>query len=215
MQVLSPEMKAFLTVGSKEEAVWEPRYHYQSYAAAGFTSQSYFGSTMGSASGGLRDTNMEKANAIGNPARFSVEAIKIDLVQGNFPSLRSATLTTLNTHVNDLWEVVSAGHLQFRSISKTYLNVAPLWAIPAGQGLAGGGVATSTNQASAADAVNHIAIASCGIPSPMGVRWLKAPIPLQAETPFFADVTYTTAVAITDAARLGVILDGLLIRPLQ
>lgn len=214
MQVLSPEMKRFLEVGSREEAISEPRYHYQTYAAAGFTSQSYFGSTVGSATNGLRDTNMEKANAIGNPKRFSVEAVKVDLIQGNFPSQTGTTMTGLMTHLNDLWEVFSAGHLQFRSIDKTYLNVAPLWQCPPGAGLLGS-PAVSTQLASAADRLVQMGVASCGLPAPQAIRWLKSPIPLQAETPFFVEITYTALVAITDAARLGVVLEGLLIRPLQ
>lgn len=215
MQVLSPEMRAFLTIGAREEAVWEPRYHYQSYAAAGFTSQSYFGQTVGSVSGGLRVTNMEKANAIGNPKRFSVEGIAIDYVPGSNPSAQAASQTTLDVFLNDIFLVSSVGAAQFRSIDKVYLNIAPLWSCPPGRGLAGGGAAVALAQATAADRNQHVSIASIGIPALQGIRWLKAPIPLQSETPFFLDITYTTAVAVTNAGTQGVSLEGLIIRPLQ
>lgn len=216
MQLLSPEMKAFLTVGAREEAIWEPRYHILAYAAAGFTSQSYFGETVGSATGGLRVTNMDKANAIGNPKRFSVEAFTATFIPGSFPSTTDATAaTTLHAHINDAWEVLSQGHFQFRTIDKIYMNIAPLWDLPSGAGFVGGGAAVAGFQATAANATTQIATFTNGTAHPGAVKWLKAPIPLQSETPFFGDITYTSVVAITNAGNLRLALEGLLIRPLQ
>lgn len=197
-----------------EEAVWQPRYHIQSLAASGVTSLSFFGTTVSQASGGIRDTNMEKANAIANPKRLLVEAAAVDFEPGVQPSqYESTTPGYLNTYVNDKNKVLSVGAFQLKLIDSFYMTLAPLTRLPAGKGLFLESASIAYTLASAADKSASIAHADNGMPTPHGMHWLKIPLPLQSETFFEAIVSWTTAPSLSIAGRFEVRLEGLEIRP--
>ena len=214
MNIAIPQkIVAFAATQPGEEAVWQPRYHIQSMAAAAVTSLAFFGTTVSQAAGGIRDTNMEKSNAIANPKRLLVEAVGVDFEPGVQPSQTETGAAYLNTYVNDKNAVLSVGAFQLKLIDSFYLTLAPLTRLPAGKGLNISGAAVAFTLAVAANRSASIGYATNGLPTPHGLHWLKIPLPLQSETFFEGQVSWTTAPSLSIAGRLEVRLEGLEIRP--
>lgn len=213
MQIITPEMRTFLTPQANEEAVDQPIYHLQSYGTGGATQFTFFNTAAGSATNGLSDTNMDQAGALSAGKRFAVFAIGICLIP-SAPMVFNAASTA--SALNDLKSVIEGvGNFQFNVLAKNYFQIAPLAYLPAGFGTNVGGASYQRTQASAADGNGFIAYGNNGMPFPGARLKLKVPIPIPQQVNFSAVLNFNSAITISTASRIGVFLDGLLIRAKQ
>src|SRR5213075_1262390 len=171
INIMPDDMKRFLQVAGNEEAVDQPLYHYQSYGTSGATTFTFFNTATGSATNGLADTNMDNAGNLSAGKRFAVAAISIDLLP-SAPMVFNAASTA--SALNDAYKVLNGvGYMNFQVLNKNYLTVAPLTAMPAGQGLFIGGASYQRTQSSGADGNGFIASGNNGIPTPAARYYLS------------------------------------------
>lgn len=192
------------------EAIKQPLYDYQAYPAAGSTQLNFFAIPKGQSSKTLADTNMETAGALPNPKRFLVTGISIQFFPGTvLPSAAPAT-NVIDAFVNDVWEVFSAtAWLELFIGSKSYVQ-APMNAFPATTRLAGFAGMSDSTTAGATGFQRTSYAAPAGVPYKM-----DPPIMLEPTQNFSVSLNYPTAVAITNAGRIGVHLHGILYRNSQ
>jgi hypothetical protein len=217
LKVLSDQMKLFLQASQYEEPVDQPVYHIQSYGTAGATSFTFFNTATGSATNGLADTNMDAAAVLSAGKRFAVMSIGVFFLAGPAPEIvNNLTPTTLTSYLNDARSVLEGiAWLNFKVLDKTYYTVAPLSYLPAGFGLSVGGAAQANTLQTAANGESHIAHAVNGLPVPSALRKLRVPVPIPQQVRFEVTMNFPTAVTVSTAARIGCVLDGLLIRARQ
>ncbi len=213
LQVITPEMKDFLQPKDNEEALDQPIYHLQSYGTGGATSFTFFNTAQGSATNGLSDTNMDQAGALSAGKRFAVFSISVALIP-SAPQVFNAVSTA--SALNDLKSVIEGiGNLSFTVLSKIYYQIAPIAYLPAGFGTYVGGASYQRTQASGADGNGFIAYGNNGMPMPQARVQLRVPIPIPQQVNFSSTISFNSAITITTAARIGVYLNGLLIRAKQ
>lgn len=213
MKVLTPQMKEFLAASQNEEQVDQPIYSYVSYGTGGATSFTFFNTASGSATNGLGDTNMDAAAVLSAGKRFAVFGIGVHFI-GSAPHVFNSAVTT--SQLNDIKGVLEGvSYFQFTVLDKVYYTIAPLSYLPGGFGVFVGGAAYQRTQASAADGNGYIAYGENGVPQPANMRKLRVAIPIPQQVRFAATVNFPTAVTIGTASRIGVILDGILIRARQ
>lgn len=213
MQLLSPKMREFLQPQSNEEAIDQPLYHIQSYGTAGATNFTFFNTAQGSATNGLADTNMDQAGALSAGKKYAVMGLCV-AVFGSAPVVLNAASTAVA--LNDIKAVLEGiGSLTFNVLSKVYYQCAPLAYLPAGFGTFVGGASYQRTQASGADGNGFIAYGNNGVPIPAAIRRLRVPIPIPQQVNFSVTVNFPTAITVSTASRIGVFLDGLMIRAMQ
>lgn len=213
LQIMNSQIKEFIQPGSNEEAVDQPIYHIQSYGTSGATSFTFFNVAQGGATNGLSDTNMDQAGALSAGKRFAIFGISVAFF-GSAPQVFNAASTASN--LNDAKAVLEGiGNLNLIVLSKTYYQIAPLAYLPAGFGTFNGGASYQRTQASAADGNGFIASGVNGMPIPTAVRRLRVPIPIPQQVNFSVTMNFNTAITISTASRIGVFLDGVLVRAKQ
>lgn len=197
------------------EVTRQSLYDFQTYAMAGATSQTFFQTPIGQSSKTVQDTNMELAGQLPAPKYFLIESIEIHFFPAEFPvqvANGTAANATLTNFANDVYEVGKAGSLDLFIGSKSYLQEAPLVRFPPKTRLHGWfGAALQTKQAIAADDGGQIV----GDYAAFGGRpYFLDPykILLAPTQNFNVKLSFSSAVAISAAARIGVVLDGLLYR---
>lgn len=201
------------------EGIRQTLYDYQTYAAAGQTSLSFFQVPVGQGGKTVADTNIEVAGSLPQPKHFLVESIEIRFWPGVDP-VNSATggagTQAAPNLVNDVWTFAKSGSLNFFIGSKTYLEEAPCGRFPPKTKIdAHFAVSQTVNQAAAADQENQLTADlgyMCGRPYFINPATLL--IPTQN---FKVSLNWPTAVALpsTEDARIGVVLDGILYRQSQ
>ena len=203
-----------------EEAIDQPLYHIQTYPAAGASSFTFFGSTNG-ATGGYATTNLTNANQLPLGNRFLCRAISVFFIPGVLPQQSAGAKVfgaTATSYVNDVVSVLEASaSLSVTLTNKPYLNIAPLTYFPQGFGVSAESLSTSLQLASAADFLASSGHASNGLPTKGAMHMLGVPLILPALTNFSVNITYTALAPTqsTVAGKIGVALNGLLIRPQQ
>lgn len=126
--------------GGEYEVIFSPLYDYQTYAAAGQASLSFFQVQQGQSSKTLSDTNMEAAGILPAPKHFLTTGIEIVFVPGNTVGMtgdRSVAATAPGRNWDDVNKVAKRGLLRFFIGSKDYLVDAPLGVFPQSWRLAG------------------------------------------------------------------------------
>lgn len=197
------------------EGIRQTLYDYQTYAAAGQTSLSFFQVPLGQAGKTVADTNIEVAGSLPQPKHFLVESIEVRFWPGDLPVVQAAALGASN-YTNDVVTLSKSGSLNFFIGSKTYLEEAPIGRFPPKTKVdAEFAAALEFKQAVAADAEQQLTMDlayMCGRPYFINPATLL--IPTQN---FKVTLAWPTAVALpsdTDA-RIGVVLDGVLYRQSQ
>ena len=197
------------------EAVRQTLYDYQAYAAAGTTQLTYFALPIGQGSKTASDTNMSLAGQLPANQEFLIQSIEVHFlptvptVAADNPA--SQGVKAVANIVNDAYKFYRTGNLKLEIGSKPYLLEAPLGRFPtktyfqvnAAVALAG----------EVADANSRIAYAySAGRPYLMAGAGLR----LVSTQNFTITLNWPEGVqAITNPARVGVILDGILYRRSQ
>lgn len=189
------------------EGIRSSLYDFQTYAQAGQTSLTFFQTPVGQSSKTLADTNMESAGSLPTPKNFLVEGIEIYFFPGNDISKTGAIAAE---NWNDVYDVAKSGFLNFFIGSKSYLTEAPIGRFPAKCGLQGTGALADTTTA-AASRVTVIDYAKFG-----GIPYkMDPPILLVSTQNFNVTLNWPSAVAISVAARIGVVMTGILYRNSQ
>jgi hypothetical protein len=190
------------------EAVKASLYDFQPYAQAGQTSLTFFQVPVGQSSKNLDDTNMVSAGQLPAPQNFLVQGIEIHFFPGVLPSIVGSQVTS--DAVNDVWKVAKSGFLNFFIGSKSYLTEAPLMRFAPKNGLIVSS-SLSMTATSGASGLAGIAYANFG-----GRPYdLNPPIVLRPTQNFNVSLNWSTAVSVSVAARIGVILTGILYRQSQ
>ena len=207
----------FLQVGSDEEAIDQPLYHIQSYAAAGSLQFTFFNVTNG-ASGvnGYSDTNMTTASILSAGNRYLIRSVSVFFTSGVSPQVYNST--SMTSYLNDVKAVLEAtAYLQFDLNDKPYLRVAPLTYFPAGFGVFAPHASQNPLQASAADKVSYSSHATNGFPAKGAIHQLTVPLVIPELFRFQATLNFASLATLpsSTAGRIGVVLNGLLIRPVQ
>lgn len=192
------------------EVLKQPLYDYQAYAQAGQTQLTFFQVPQGQSAKTLADTNMEAAGQLPNPKRFLIRGIEIQFYPGTVLPGVGPAAPVIDTFVNDVWKVFSAtAWLELFIGSKAYVQ-APVSMFPPVNKMDGWTGASDSTTAAAALMVRTSYATLSGTPFGM-----DPPLILEPTQNFKVSLNWPTAVALTNAGRIGVHLKGLLYRQSQ
>jgi len=197
------------TVPGGKEAIAQPLYDYQTYAAAGQSELNFFQVPVGQGGKTKADTNMDLAGALPNGKNFLVHAIEVVFFPGVVTSALSAPAA--DTFTQDVYTFMKSGHLSFFYLSKTYLDEAPIGVIGQSFGLDGFAAASDSTTAGAAQMV-RVTYAQ------LHRKVYKInPVMIASQQNFKITMDWPAAVALpsTANARVGVRLLGTLYRDAQ
>jgi hypothetical protein len=198
------------------EAIRQSLYDFQAYAAAGVTQMTFFALPLGQGGKTLSDTNMNLAGQLPANIEFLVQSIEVHFlpttptVAAAMPSFFGAQAAQVL--INDAYIFGRSGNLNLTIGQKPYLQEAPLGRFPP--------KANFTLDAALSDATT--AAASLQTRTGYG-RWAGRPYllaPASLRLPENANFSVTLSwpegvQAISNPARVGVILDGILYRKSQ
>lgn len=217
--IVVPQMAQFLKVSANEEPVDQPLYHIQSYAAAGTTLQyTFFNTAVGSATNGFSDTNMDSASVLSAGKRFAIFGIAVAFFPGAATAVTQGTTANIvpANAANDAKVVLEGiANLQLTVLDKPYYQIAPLAYLPAGFGAYVSATSVANAQQTAANASFVSGYANNGVPFVAASRRLRVPIPIPQQVRFGVTINLQSTIAISTASRIGVFLDGVLIRAMQ
>ena len=210
-------------------------YSYITYPSAGSTELNFFGQVAGQAGVTLQDTNLPKAGSFGQ-THFQLKSISTDIqiasndVDG-FTRANQATLDTRALASDFLGGFVQAGVLRFSVGARPFATIVKpfQYAPPPGSPLDYDN--TYVNQISAAP------VPAAGAGQVVGVPWITQTkmrsnvyfvdpnILIEAEQQFNVSLQFPSGIVpvlatnvvndSTNPLKVGVILDGLLLRPVQ
>ena len=210
-------------------------YSYITYPSAGSTELNFFGQVAGQAGVTLQDTNLPKAGSFGQ-THFQLKSISTDIqiasndVDG-FTRANQATLDTRALASDFLGGFVQAGVLRFSVGARPFATIVKpfQYAPPPGSPLDYDN--TYVNQISAAP------VPAAGASQVVGVPWITQTkmrsnvyfvdpnILIEAEQQFNVSLQFPSGIVpvlatnvvndSTNPLKVGVILDGLLLRPVQ
>ncbi len=194
------------------EGIRQTFYDFQTYAAAGQTSLIFFQVPQGQSSKTIAYTNMESAGQLPVPKQFLVQSIEIYFFPGVDPGTKVTTVAETE-FTNDVYTVMKSGSLDFFIGSKSYLQEAPIGRFPSTTGLrVEAAHAIVELQASAADAELQVSTdyaVFSGKP-----YFLAPPIFIPSNQNFNVTLRWPSVVALpsTTAARIGIVMNGILYR---
>lgn len=197
------------------EGIRQTLYDYQAYAAAGVTQLTYFAVPTGQGGKTLSDTNMNLAGQLPANQEFLVQSIEVHFlptvpaVAADNPAAQG--VKAIANIVNDTYRFYRTGNLQLVIGSKPYLTEAPMGRFPAKTAFTINAAVALAGEV--ADANSRIAYAQS-----TGRPYLMAPANLRLVSTqnFQVTLNWPEGVqAITNPARVGVILDGILYRRSQ
>ena len=210
-------------------------YSYLTYPTAGVGELNFFGQVAGQAGVTLQDTNLPKAGSFGQ-THFQLKSISTDIQiavndEDGFIRTNQATLDTRALASDYLLGFIQAGVLQFSVGARPFATIPKpfQYAPPPGSTL---DLANSyANQISAAPNPAAVATNVTGLPwitqtkMRSNVYFVDPNILIEAEQQFSVKLSYpsgsvpvlASAVAndSTNPLKVGVIFDGLLLRPVQ
>lgn len=198
------------------EAIKQSLYDFQSYSAAGETQLTFFALPVGQGGKTLSDTNMTLAGQLPTNQEFLVQSIEVvffpttPTVAAQMPGAFGAQAAA--EIINDTYIFRRSGNLQLIIGSKPYLQESPLLKFPQ-KARFDVDAAAADQSTSGADMQTRIAYANaCGRPYLLD----PAPLLLTSNQNFAVTLSWPEGVqAITNAARVGVIMDGILYRRSQ
>jgi hypothetical protein len=220
---------------SRWQAIRWQWYSYVTYPSAGSTELNFFGQVAGQAGVTLQDTNLPKAGSFGQ-THFQLKSISTDIQINNndvdgFTRANQASLDTRALASDYLGGFVQAGVLRFSVGARPFATIVKpfQYAPPPGSPLDYDN--TYVNQISAAP------VPAAGAGQVVGVPWITQTkirnnvyfvdpnILIEAEQQFNVSLQFPSGVVpvlatnvvndSTNPLKVGVILDGLLLRPVQ
>lgn len=200
-----------VNVAGMMEAITQPLYSYQSYAAAGPTAPLQFFTFPVGGTVTVEDTNMTLASQLPKPQKFLVQGIGIDFISGNAVSKFGAE--TANGNLNDFYAVMKRGRFTLTIGSKDYYTDTSLLQLPVRAHI--GGVAAVSDATTAAANLQTLIQAGWA----EGDVFKPRPLLIEAGQNFSATIDWgaaSPAIPSADAAaRIGVRLYGTLFRSVQ
>jgi len=220
---------------SRWQAIRWQWYSYVTYPAAGTTELNFFGQVAGQAGVTLQDTNLPKAGSFGQ-THFQLKSISTDIqINSNdvdgFTRANQATLDTRALASDFIGGFVQAGVLRFNVGARPFATIVKpfQYAPPPGSPLDYDN--TFVNQISAAPNPAAGAAAVVGVPWVTqtkirnNVYFVDPNILIEAEQQFNVSLQFPSGAVpvlatnvVNDSSnplKVGVILDGLLLRPVQ
>lgn len=192
------------------EVVRQSLYDFQTYSTTGATQFTFFAIPQGQSSKTKADTNMSIAGSLPAGQRFAVQAIQVWFFPGVNPSAAGAA-AGIDNFVNDVWAFYKAtAFLDFFIGSKSYITEAPVMRFPP-SGRLEGFAGMSDASTAGANLFARTSYASAGGRSFV----VDPPVLLESTQNFNVTINYPTAVTVSANARVGVVLDGVLIRNSQ
>jgi len=220
---------------SRWQAIRWQWYSYVTYPSAGSTELNFFGQVAGQAGVTLQDTNLPKAGSFGQ-THFQLKSISTDIQINNndvdgFTRANQASLDTRALASDFLGGFVQAGVLRFSVGARPFATIVKpfQYAPPPGSPLDYDN--TYVNQISAAP------VPAAGAGQVVGVPWITQTkmrsnvyfvdpnILIEAEQQFNVSLQFPSGIVpvlatnvvndSTNPLKVGVILDGLLLRPVQ
>ena len=220
---------------SRWQAIRWQWYSYITYPSAGTTELNFFGQVAGQAGVTLQDTNLPKAGSFGQ-THFQLKSISTDIQINNndvdgFTRANQATIDTRALSSDFLGGFVQAGVLRFSVGARPFATIVKpfQYAPPPGSPLDYDN--TFVNQISAAP------VPAAGASDVVGVPWVTQTklrnnvyfvdpnILIEAEQQFNVSLQFPSGAVpvlatnvVNDSSnplKVGVILDGLLLRPVQ
>lgn len=193
------------------EVLRQSLYDFQAYAAAGQSSLSFFAVPDGQSGKTKADTNMTLAGQLPAGQQFLVQSLEVYFFPGTVLPGVGPVASVIDSFTNDVWKVRSgSSFLEFVVGSKNYLTETPLMRFPPKARLDGWAAAADATTAAAA-LFNRTSYADAtGRPYPIDPYVL-----LESTQNFNVKISWPALVTITNAGRIGVVFDGLLIRNSQ
>lgn len=187
------------------EVIWNPLYDYQAYAMAGATQFTFFQNPIGQAGNTLADTNMRSAGQLPRPQEFLVTGIQVLFLPGNAVASSQNAAGTAQENWNDVFDVMFGdAWLELFIGSKPYVQDGPLAKFTQQFRLTGGGWTTGAGSVATTDFIDYAVHA--------GRYYAITPVKLTANQNFSVTANFPTAIGVSVAATIGVILDGFLYR---
>lgn len=198
------------------EAIQQSLYDFQAYAAAGQTQLTFFANPVGQSSKTLSDTNMTLSGQLPKNQEFLIKSIEVffspttPTVAAQMPAAFGAQ--AISQIVNDSFIVGRSGNLNLTIGSKPYLQEAPLGRFPQKAHFCVDAALSDVTTAGA-NLQSRIAF---GFWTGRPYLLEAAPLLLPENQNFSVTLNWPEGVqAITNPARIGVILDGILYRRSQ
>jgi hypothetical protein len=187
-------------------------YDFQTYAAAGQTSLSFFQVPTGQGGKTIADTNMKLAGQLSAGNVFVVEGIEVLFFPGVLPMTVGAAAAATN-FTNDVYTVAKSGSLRLKVLDKDYVEEAPIGRFPPRSGL-------DVRSALAIDVVEATEEAQLAMDYARfsGAPYAVAPaVTLDSTMSFDVTMTWPALVALPSSAagRIGVVLNGIMYRKSQ
>lgn len=197
------------------EIIRQTFYDFQTYPQAGTTQLSFFQVPVGQSGKTLADTNMTLAGQLPAPQKFVVQSIEVVFFPGVSPGAAAATPTAgAEIFTNDTYLVMKSGWIRFTVGQKDYVVEAPIGRFPPKACRLEGFAAQSDSSTAGAGQFNRFAYGvMSGRPYPVS-PWVK----LDTSINFVVSANWPAVVALNagdTTARIGVVLDGLLVRAAQ
>lgn len=220
---------------SRWQAIRWQWYSYITYPSAGSTELNFFGQVAGQAGVTLQDTNLPKAGSFGQ-THFQLKSISTDIQINNndvdgFTRANQASIDTRALASDFLGGFVQAGVLRFSVGARPFATIVKpfQYAPPPGSPLDYDN--TYVNQISAAPVPAAAAAQVVGVPwitqtkVRSNVYFVDPNILIEAEQQFNVSLQFPSGIVpvlatnvvndSTNPLKVGVILDGLLLRPVQ
>lgn len=221
-----------VTNPAQSEVIRQRLYDYQLYATAGVGQLTFFQSPIGqgitSALGAvvgspktIADTNMQLAGQLPSGMAYKVESLEVLFSPGSVATANTYTPAAISNFIaaaavtqmaalNDVNTIMHSGVLEFNILQKNYLRETPLKAFPLKADLDVSAAAAS-NSATTSEVTASYAKAA-GRP-----YYLDLPITIKPAINFEVAIKWPGVVATGSGfnGRMGVILDGLLMRASQ
>jgi len=188
-----------VNVDGQPEVIWQPIYDYQTYAAAGFTSQRFFVTPAGSGTRTFDDTNMELASSLPVPINMAITSIEVVFFPAGSIGRAGLLPGAVGENWNDVQAVHEAGHVSIVIGSKEYLLDAPLGKFPPAFRIAGGAaLADHTTAASSSIAQIDYAVFA-------GPIYQIVPLRLISQQNFRVDLVFDNGVVALPSGNDGII----------
>lgn len=194
------------------EVIRQTLYDFQAYAQAGQTQLSFFQVPIGQGAvpKTKADTDMTLAGQLPAGQQFLVQSMEVYFFPGTILPGVGPVANLIDGFVNDVWAIYKGGYLEFTVGSKVYLTEAPIGRFPPKTRLDGWASENGNTTAGAALYTRTSYAVPAGRPYPIDPYIL-----LESTQNFNVQLNWPAAVAVTNIGRIGVVLDGLLIRNSQ
>lgn len=193
-----------------DKVLKNPLYDYQTYAAAGQTSLTFFSVPNGQGGKTLADTNMKIAGSLPVGEAATIQFIDVMFWPGNAVN-GSGAIATSGLNWQDVYTVAKSGFLRFVIGNTEFCVDGPLGMFPSITRLAGSAAMADATTAAAAlhSQIDYASFA--------GMRYQIPPQGIESNQSFAVTLNWPTAVALPSgvAGRIGVRLDGQYFRSAQ